>query len=129
VAEIPESHRDLLDAQFAVFGTIDDDGSPQLTMVWFLHADGAFRLSLNDSRAKARNLRERPRCSLLIPDLSNPYRYLEVRGQARIAEDDGAFVALVKEKYGADVTAYDRPGESRLVVTIEAEKVYAVDMS
>jgi hypothetical protein len=30
---------------------------------------------------------------------------------------------------GADVTADDRPGESRLVVTIEAEKVCAVDMS
>jgi PPOX class probable F420-dependent enzyme len=129
VTEIPESHQDLLGAQFAVFGTIDDAGSPQLTMVWFHYADGVFTLSLNDSRAKAGNLRERPQCSLLIPDLSNPYRYLEVRGRARVAQDDGAVVALYKEKYGADVTAYDRPGESRLAVTIEVEKVHAVDMS
>jgi hypothetical protein len=52
MADIPESHRDLLDAQFAVFGTIDDAGSPQLTVLWFMYANGAFRLSLNDSRAK-----------------------------------------------------------------------------
>jgi PPOX class probable F420-dependent enzyme len=130
VADIPETHRDLLDAQFAVFGTIDGSGSPQLTMIWFMYANGAFRLSLNDSRAKTRNIRARPQCSLLIPDVSNPYRYLEVRGRARLDDDaDGAFVALVKDKYGADVTEYDQPGEKRLAVTVEPDKVYAVDMS
>jgi len=130
VPEIPESHRDLLDAQFAVFGTIDGDGSPQLTMLWFMYANGAFRLSLNDSRAKSKNVLARPQCSLLIPDVSNPYRYLEVRGHARVEEDaDGAFLALVKDKYGADVAEYDRPGEKRLAVTVEPDKIYAVDMS
>ena len=129
MAEIPEAFRDLLDAQFAMFGTIDDAGRPQLTMLWFLYADGAFRLSLNETRAKSRNLRERPQCSLLVPDISNPYRYLEVRGRARVEDDDGTFVGLIKEKYGADVSQYDGPGEKRLAVTIEADKLYPVDMS
>ena len=127
--EIPASHRDLLDAQVAVLGTIDDNGSPQLTMLWFMYANGAFRLSLNDTRAKSRNLTARSLCSLLIPDVSNPYRYLEVRGRARVEADDGAFVGLVKDKYGADVSEYDGPGETRLAVTIEPDKIYAVDMS
>jgi hypothetical protein len=35
----------------------------------------------------------------------------------------------VKDKYGADVTEYDQPGEKRLAVTVEPEKIHAVDMS
>ena len=128
--EIPEAFRDLLDAQFAVFGTIDDGGRPQLTMLWFLYADGAFRLSLNDTRAKSRNLRERPQCSLLVPDISNPYRYLEVRGDARIdADDDHAFARRLAHKYGGvEFWTHDQPGERRTIVTIAPARVRAVDM-
>jgi pyridoxamine 5'-phosphate oxidase-like protein len=32
---VPDSHRDLLDAQFATLATIDRNGFPQLTEVWF----------------------------------------------------------------------------------------------
>jgi hypothetical protein len=47
-----------------------------MTEVWFLYEDGQLRLSLNTSRLKTRNLRERPRCSRLLLDVENPYRYL-----------------------------------------------------
>lgn len=127
---IPESHRDLLDAQFATLATIDASGAPQLTEVWFLRDGDDVRISLNTSRAKTRNLRARPRCSLLILDAENPYRYLELRGRARIEpDDDYAFADRVGAKYDADLRAHDAPGDSRVVVTIEAEKVHAVDMS
>jgi PPOX class probable F420-dependent enzyme len=129
MTDFPASHRDLLDAQVATFGTVDDDGRPQLSEVWFLHDGGELRVSLNDSRAKLRNLEARPKCSLLILDLANPYRYLEVRGTARVEPDDGSFARKVGEKYGADLAAYDRPGEGRVVVTVEPERVYPVDMS
>lgn len=128
MTDFPASHSDLLDAKFATFATVDDAGFPQLSEVWFLYDDGEVKVSLNDSRAKVRNLRSRPECSLLVLDLSNPFRYLEVRGRARLKPDDGAFSQKVGAKYGADLAAYDRPGESRLVVTIEPEKVYPVDM-
>jgi PPOX class probable F420-dependent enzyme len=129
---IPESHRDLLDAQVATLGTVGPDDFPQLTEVWFLlDDDGGVKLSLNTSRIKTRNLLARPRCSLLILDLENPYRYLEVRGTARIeADDDYAFAHKVGAKYGgADLSAHDRPGESRVTITIEPVNIYAVDMS
>ncbi len=130
VAGFPETHADLLEARFATLGTIDSDGRPQLTEVWFLHEDGELRLWLNGRRAKTRNLRERPVCSLLILDLENPRRYLEVRGRARLVPDpEYAFAAKLGAKYGMDLSGIDGPGETRVVVTIEAEKVYAVDMS
>jgi len=127
----PDSHRDLLDAQVATLATIDRDGLPQLTEVWFLHDEGEIRLSLNTSRRKTRNLVVRPECSLLILDLEGPHRYLEVRGRARIEpDDDYVFADKVGAKYGgADLRAHDRAGESRVVVTVEPVKVHAVDMS
>jgi PPOX class probable F420-dependent enzyme len=132
MATFPESHRDLLDTQVATLATIDDDGFPQLSEVWFLlDDDGELRTSLNTTRHKTKNLSSRPQCSLLIVDLSNPYRYLEIRGRAHLEPDDDYTVARkVGAKYGgADLKEHDQPGESRVVVTIEPTKVHAVDMS
>ena len=47
MGEFPATHADLLDAPFATLGTIDSDGRPQLTEVWFLHEDGELKLWLN----------------------------------------------------------------------------------
>ena len=128
--DLPDSHRDLLDSQVATLATIDDEGFPQLTEVWFLHDDGELKVSINTSRAKARFLEKRPECSLLLLDLQNPYRYLEVRGRARVEpDDDRAFAQQVGAKYDADLAAYDAPEDGRLVVTIEPVKVHPVDMS
>jgi len=126
----PESHRDLLDAPVASLATIGSDGFPQLTEIWFLHDDGELKLSLNTSRLKTRNLLKRPQCSLLLLDLQNPYRYLEVSGNARIeADDDYAFARRLGAKYNADLAVHDQPGDSRVAITIEPINIYAVDMS
>src|SRR5881398_2358993 len=107
MAEIPDSHRDLLDTQVATFATVGDDGLPQLTEVWFLYEDGELKISLNTGRVKTRNLRKRPECSALILDLQNPFRYLEVRGRAGFEpDDDYAFADKLGQKYGgADLRA------------------------
>jgi PPOX class probable F420-dependent enzyme len=130
MVEIPAPFRDLLDAQFATLGTISADGSPQLTEVWFLAVDGQVRISLNTSRRKVANLRRNPACSVLILDLANPHRYLEIRGTAQIEpDDDYTFAAQVGAKYGADLRQMDAAGETRVAVTIEARRVNAVDLS
>jgi mono/diheme cytochrome c family protein len=65
-----------------------------------------------------------------VLDLENPFRYVEVRGTARVEPDaDGAFAHKLHGKYDADVSAYDRPGEERYVVTIEPARIRPVDMS
>jgi PPOX class probable F420-dependent enzyme len=129
MTDFPESHRDLLDGQFASLATIGPGGFPQVTEIWFLHAEGELKLSLNTSRLKTRNLQRDPRCSLFLLDLEVPYRYLEVRGNARIEPDeDYAFARKLGAKYDADLKVHDQPGETRVAVTIEPTNIYPVDM-
>src|SRR4051812_11107240 len=130
MTDFPESHRDLLDAQFATLATLGRDGIPQLTEVWFLHDDGELKLSLNTSRLKTKNLRRRPECSLFVLDVENPYRYMDVRGRARLEpDDDYEFARKVGAKYGgADLRDHDAPSDSRVIVTIEPTNVFAVNM-
>jgi PPOX class probable F420-dependent enzyme len=129
MTNFPDTHQDLLEAQVASLATIGSDGFPQVTEVWYLYDDGELKLSLNGARLKTRNLQTRPQCSLLLLDLQNPYRYLEVRGTAKIEpDDDYQFARKVGAKYDSDLSEHDQPGESRVVVTIEPSNVYAVDM-
>jgi PPOX class probable F420-dependent enzyme len=121
---IPDSHRDLLDAEVATLATIGADGYPQLSEVWFLVDGDEIRLSLNTSRQKVKNLKRLPACCLLILDLANPRRYVEVRGDAELGADpDYGFAEKVASKYGADLRAMDKPGESRAAVTIRPTRV------
>jgi PPOX class probable F420-dependent enzyme len=126
VTAIPDSHRDLLDAQVATLATIGADGRPQLSEVWFLAEGDEIRMSLNTARQKVKNMERQPGCTVLILDLSNPFRYLEVRGDAQIEPDpDYTFADRVGAKYSSDLRAMDNDGESRAVVTIRPARVRA----
>jgi PPOX class probable F420-dependent enzyme len=97
--------------------------------VWFVAEGDTVSISLNTSRQKTRNLMASPAVSFLILDLANPYRYLEIRGDAEITpDDDYVFADKVCAKYGSDLRAHDQPGESRVVVTIRPVRVNAVNM-
>jgi PPOX class probable F420-dependent enzyme len=122
--EIPDSHKDLLGAQVGVLGTIGASGRPQLSATWFLAEDGTVKISLNTARQKVKNLRANPKASFLIIDPANPFKYVELRGEAEIApDDDYAFADKVGAKYGADLRTMDKPGEVRVVVTIKPARV------
>ena len=70
-----------------------------------------------------------PACSILLLDLTNPYRYLEIRGDAEIEpDDDYTFADLVGAKYGADLRQMDQPGERRVVVSVRPARINAVTM-
>ena len=126
---IPASHRDLLDADFATFATIGPDGLPQLSEVWFLAEGDTIAISLNTSRQKTANLRVNPAVTVFLLDLTVPFRYLEIRGDAEIIpDDDYSFADKVGVKYGADLREHDQPGQSRVKVIIHPVRVNGVDM-
>jgi PPOX class probable F420-dependent enzyme len=127
--EIPASHRDLLDSDFATLATVGPDGRPQVSEVWFLTEGDQVAISLNSSRQKTKNLRSNPAVSLFLLDLAVPFRYLEIRGDAEvIPDDDHAFADKVDSKYGADHRLHDQPGQTRVKVVIRPVKINAVDM-
>jgi PPOX class probable F420-dependent enzyme len=126
MTQFPESHHDLLNAPVATLATVGKDGYPQVTALWFLFdEDGKIRLSLNTSRQKTKNLQAHPECTLFLLDPANPYRTMEIRARAEITPDaDYTFAKKLGAKYGgADLSANDRPGESRVVVTLQPVKV------
>lgn len=126
---IPDSHRDLLDAQVATFATVGPDGYPQLSEVWFLAEGGEIKLSLNTDRQKTKNLLKDGKVTLFILDPESDFRYLEVRGGVEVVPDDGyVFADKVGAKYGADVRNFDAPGSTRVQVTLKPVRVNAVDM-
>lgn len=122
----PESHQDLLKANVAMLATIGSDGYPQVTALWFLFdEDGTLKLSLNNARQKTKNLQAHPECTLFILDPANPYRTLEIRARVEITPDpDYAFAKKLAAKYGGvDLRTHDRPGETRVVVSLRPIKV------
>ncbi len=120
---IPGSFRDLLSAEFATLATVGKWGGPQQSIVWFLAEGDEVKLSLNTSRLKTDNLARNPYCGLLITDPKTGYRYLELRGKATLEPDpDYTFADKVGAKYNANLRDNDRPGDKRVVVTIEIDR-------
>ncbi|HSZ40554.1 MAG TPA: PPOX class F420-dependent oxidoreductase [Trebonia sp.] len=123
MTSIPDSHRDLLNEQVAILGTIGPSGRPQLSATWFVAEGDTVRLSLNTSRQKVKNLQANPKVSLIITG-TPPYRYIELRGDAEITpDDDYAFADKVGAKYSADLREHDAPGDKRVIVTIRPVRV------
>jgi len=122
--EIPDSHKGLLGAQVGVLGTVGASGRPQLSATWFLAEGDTVKISLNTTRQKLKNLQADPKVSFLIFDPENPYKYVELRGDAEITpDDDYAFADKVGAKYGSDLREHDGPGDARMIVTIKPARV------
>lgn len=129
---VPSSHQDLLATQTAMLATIGLDGLPQVTAVAFMwdNKDRLFKISLNDSRQKARNLRRNPAATLFILDPDNRYRTLEIRAHAEmLSDEDFSFAAIAGAKYGKDFHDIDQPGETRSMVFFHPLRIVATDLS
>lgn len=124
MTQFPESHRDLLHIPVATLATHGADGYPQVTAIWFVYDADTLTVSLNSTRQKTKNLQRHPECTLFLLDPANPYRTMEVRARAEVLPDSGGqVVAKVQSKYGADVRENDRPGETRVAVTLHPVKI------
>ena len=126
---IPESHSDLIGDEstaYAYLATIMQDGTPQLTPVWF-NTDGEYIL-INSAkgRVKDKNMRSRPQIALVIHDPKNPYRYIQVRGKIAEISGEGARQHIndlaLKYTGKAGFTLKD-PNEVRLIYKLLPEKV------
>lgn len=74
----------LQERRFAVLGTINPDGSPQLTSMWYLLEGDTIVMNTKAGRMKDRNIRRNPHISICVPD---EYSYVTVSGTAEIIDD------------------------------------------
>ncbi|MDQ3707230.1 MAG: PPOX class F420-dependent oxidoreductase [Chloroflexota bacterium] len=92
---IEDSVRDFLkQRRFAVLATINKDGTPQLSVMWYeLQAD---RIMMNTAtgRVKEKNLQTDPRISICVED---EYSYVTLTGRAELDYD--------RERSQADIKA------------------------
>ena len=130
-AGIPECYEDLLrSSALAHVATIGPDGKPQNNPVWFDWDGEHVKFSQAKTRQKFRNLNHDPRIALSIVDPSDPYRYLEIRGEVARAEEDPNidFISAMAKKYmGVDRYPYHRPGDERVVVFVKPEHTTQMD--
>ena len=129
MASIPQSHADLFDKKsFANLATVNADGSPQVTPVWW-NSDGTnILINTAKGRVKAKNLERNPSVALAIADPDNPYRYVGIQGRVVEITEQGAddhINALSKKYIDKDIYPFRQPGEVRLIVKIKPEKVHA----
>ncbi len=75
----------LREKRFAVLATLNKDGSPQLTTMWYLlEDDGSIMMNTKVGRVKESNLRRDPRISVCFED---DYNFLTVNGQVELIDD------------------------------------------
>ncbi len=92
MSAIPETLRDLLTTKqaFGNLATINADGPPQVTPVWFDWDGSSLRINTAKGRVKDTNLRRTPSVALCIMDPDNPYRYAQVKGRVAAVAEQGA---------------------------------------
>lgn len=84
--ELSEKARAFLrEKRFAVLATLNKDGTPQLTTMWYLlEDDGTILMNTRAGRLKERNMRRDPRIALCFED---GYNYLTIKGRVEMIDD------------------------------------------
>jgi PPOX class probable F420-dependent enzyme len=131
MAEVPTGYLDLLTQKKPVanLATLQPDGSPQVTPVWFDYTDGKIRVNTAKGRVKARNLSDGAKVALSIVDPDNDYRYVQIRGTVTKATTDGAMQhidSLAKKYIGQDTYPWHKPGDVRVMYEITPSAVQAM---
>jgi hypothetical protein len=94
----------LAAASPAVLTTYRATGQAVASPVWFRVVDGYAEVVIAETDAKVRHLRRRPECSLLIFEVSWPFRGVRIEGSPTLTEIDvaGARSAISTRYLGAD---------------------------
>ena len=125
---VPDTHADLLTKPaFAHFATVGADGAPQVTPMWFEWDGQSLLFSTLKTRRKYLNALRDPRVTISITDPDNPYRYLQITGEARLEDDiEADLVATLVRKYlGDGIYPWDEQGADRVTIRVTCRKVCA----
>ncbi|MFF0790854.1 PPOX class F420-dependent oxidoreductase [Streptomyces spiralis] len=128
-AALSDRLKSLLDGPiFVVLGTVQPDGSPQLSPVWVKRDGEDLLISTTVDRRKKKNLDRDPRVSIVVVDPESPYEYAEIRGTAELTTEGGQeLIDELSLKYTGKKYAEFNPASSqdaeRVVVRVTPRKV------
>ena len=111
-----------------VLSTVNPDGSPQATPIWYRYDGEHFNVTAFENRVKVRNVRSDPRVSLVVVDTANNGPLLIVNGKAEIVEE-GAPEETLRHAIRYDgeekgrASAANLRGQPRVIIRINPERV------
>ncbi|MFJ9816847.1 PPOX class F420-dependent oxidoreductase [Streptomyces sp. NPDC101151] len=128
-AALSDRLKSLLDGPvFIVVGTLQPDGSPQLSPVWVKRDGDRILFSTTADRRKKKNLDRDPRVTVVVMNPELPYEYAEIRGTAEMTTEGGEelidelSLKYTGKKY-ADFNPASAQDAQRVVVRITPGKV------
>ncbi|WP_030734879.1 PPOX class F420-dependent oxidoreductase [Streptomyces sp. NRRL S-31] len=128
-AALSDRLKSLLDGKvFIVVGTVQPDGSSQMSPVWVKRDGDTLLFSTTVDRRKYKNLRRDPRVTVVVVDPEQPYEYAEIRGTADTTTEGGQdlidelSVKYTGRKY-TDFNPASAQDAERVVVRIQPRKV------
>lgn len=116
----------------ATLASLDADGYPYLTPIWFLHHDGMFTMTSLPTRPHLINLRRDPRAALVVDlegpatSLGRPNVQIKCRGLVKLTPDSGEWTRRITLKYTHSAELAERRAtEDRILIELNAAEVIA----
>lgn len=109
------------------FLALNDGERPHVTPIW-VDVDDHDRVTFNtaEGRLKASVLEVGTPVAIAATDPDNPYKYVQVRGRVVERTREGAdehIDALAKKYLGADSYPFRQPGEQRVRIAVQPERI------
>ena len=120
----------LLNGKNLVFlATTMSDGSPQVTPVWGNFAESCILINTAEGRLKHKNILRDPRVAISVVDAKNPLDMISIRGKVITILPDYEYKHadfLTKQYMGKEKYPFKRPGEKRITLKIEPERIFVL---
>lgn len=124
---LPGRVAEILDAPvFAHVATVGPDGHPHTTVMWIDRDGDQVLLNTAAGRVKWHNVRRDPRVGISICPPDDPYENVSLTGRVvemRTSDGDAVIDRLARKYLGVEAYPYRRPGEVRVTLVVEVDRV------
>ena len=113
----------------AVLATVNRDGSPQISPIWYRYADGRLTMSTTRETLKYRNVLRDSRISVCIYPEVEAIEYVMMRGRADVVDDESLWpeTQAIVERHETPQRAAERMSrlrsQDRAIISLKPERV------
>ena len=118
-------------------GTLDKEGYPHITPIWFVWERGAFYMTSLPEKSHVRRLERDPRASFCVDvedeeraDGDRPNRSVRAVGPAEVFDDDGEWTRRITGKYvrgpGREAKLAARSAQDRVVIRLQPVRLFGL---